>query len=129
MDHTVLVHGGQKLLVLDGDYGLEESVRLDGFYSAMTAGARGVVATVAEPGGDICVFRFPRFAEEYGELRSRVDVFSPEFRLIGSTQTRVAEPEDVLNAPLLTVVNPKTRTVQGAISAGDLSSAARGPGE
>jgi hypothetical protein len=91
---------------------------------------RPQVASVSTlPGGDIYVFRFPRFAEEYGELRSRVDVFSPEFRLIGSTQTRGAEPEDVLNAPLLTVVNPRTRTVQGAISADDLSSAARGPGE
>lgn len=85
------------------------------------------VATL--PGGDIYVLRFPRLAEESGEWHSRVDVFSREFELIGSTRTGRAKPGEVLKPPLLTVVNPMTRTVQGALSVSDLSSAARSPGE
>jgi len=49
MDDTVLVHGGQKLLVMDAEFQLREAVRLNGFYSAMTAGPSNVVATVGDP--------------------------------------------------------------------------------
>lgn len=77
------------------------------------------------PGGDICIIRFPRVAEETGEWHSRVDVFSRQFDFIGSTETAAGDPMAVFSGQPVMVLNPFPRTVKGALSDADVSAAAR----